>query len=85
MTTTNTTTTTRVPVSGRAALQRINRALAAGGTVLRACKQSSRWYRELGNFYEVDLPTNSITAKHVELEPWARELKVLKDYEFVAE
>lgn len=70
-----------VPISRRALIQRINRALAKEGELLKACRPNSRAYHELGEFYVVDTSANAIVGKDVDLESYARELKVLEKFE----
>jgi hypothetical protein len=62
-------------------LQRLNRALAHEGTVIRACKETSRWFNDLGRYYEDNAQRNAVEAKHVNIEAWAREVGVLKPFE----
>lgn len=79
------------PVSSRALLQRINRALerrakTEGGMweKLIACRPGTRDYADLGAFYEVDYEKNAITGKYIDLEKFGRELEVLKPWERLA-
>ncbi|MDO3620226.1 hypothetical protein Q3O98_03850 [Ralstonia pseudosolanacearum] len=74
----------RVPVSERAVLQRLNRALAKEGVTIRVCKETSRWFHGNGRYYAVDLNRNLITAQHVNIELWARDEGVLKPFEAMA-
>ena len=78
-------TATKVSVSVRALLARVNRKLAHEYLVLKRCKSDSRWYNELGDFYAVSISRNHFDAQHVELEKWAKELGVLKPYEKLAD
>jgi hypothetical protein len=72
---------TKVNVSNRALEGRVNRALKKDGETLKKCRQDSRWFSDLGEYYAVNIELNSVSAKHVDLEVWAKELGVLKDYE----
>lgn len=63
-------------MSFRAVKLRLARALAHEDQFLRACRVGSRWYAELGRYYVVD-GRNNITAKHIDVEKWAREHKVI--------
>jgi hypothetical protein len=75
----------KVSVSARAVLARVNRKLAAEGSVLRRCRQSSRSYSKLGDYYMVNLNSNDIFKMECELEEEARELGVLGEWEVLAE
>jgi hypothetical protein len=72
----------KVPVSTRALIQRINRALAHEGEQLKTTR-GERWRGELGNFYIIDTYRNGIEAQHVDPEELGREMKVLQPYEVV--
>ena len=71
----------KVTVTARALLQRINRKLAPDLEKVMACKQSSRSYNDLGDYYALDQNRNAIIAQHIDLEAWGREMGVLKDWE----
>ncbi len=75
----------RVLVSERAVLQRLNRALAHEVKVIRVCKETSRWFRDCGRYYLVDLNFNAIRDSHIDLEAFAREEGVLKPFEAMAD
>ena len=75
---------TKVPVSQRALIQRINRALAKENEALKAAR-SERDRQQLGNYFVIDLHRNTVQAQHVDLEALARELGVLKPYEALAD
>lgn len=74
---------TKAPVSERALLARINRKLAKDGEKLLRCKQSSRAYAELGDYYIVDTGANVILSKNCDLECIGRESGVLAAWEKV--
>lgn len=74
----------RASVGRRALIQRINRALAKRGDLLKTTR-SDKWRNELGDYYTVDLQQNTVVEKHVELESLGRKLKVLADYERLEE
>ena len=76
---------TKKTVSERAVFHRLNRALAREGQILRQCRGDSPGYRELGNYYCVDLNTNFVCAKHVPLEAWARDFSVLRENEVITD
>lgn len=73
--------TTKAPVSERALLARINRKLVKDGEKLLRCKQSTRAYAELGDYYVVDTGANVILSKNCDLEETGRELGVLAAWE----
>jgi hypothetical protein len=79
----------KVMVSRRAVLQRINRRLAPDGRQLKAYRQglkygaAARWWRDLGEYYIVDVNRNAIERGHVDLEVFGRQLEVLAAYEAV--
>lgn len=75
----------KVSVSARAVLARVNRKLAAEGSVLKRCRQSSRNYDDLGDYYMVNLNSDGIFKVQCELEEEARELGVLGEWEVLAE
>ena len=68
-------------VSERALMARINRKLAREQQQLMKCKQDSRDHAALGDYYLVDLATNSITAQNMDLGDLGRELECLAGYE----
>jgi hypothetical protein len=69
-----------VPVSERALIQRINRALREDDRVLKATR-GERARLDLGYFYILDTRRNFVVAKECNLEVIGRELGVLADYE----
>ncbi len=80
---------TKVPVSERALIQRINRKLQADDEMIRA----SRWIRSDGRLYEdsntgrffiVNFRTNFMGASHVDIEVLGHELGALKAWEELA-
>jgi hypothetical protein len=71
----------KVPVTERALFARVSRALAKDGLVLKRCRADSRWSAELGYYYTVDATRNLIDSKHIDLVQWAREMKLLAEYE----
>ncbi len=70
----------KVPVSRRALVQRINRALAGEEECLRTAR-GGRARQDLGDFYVVNYNRNFVVRKDVDPEDLARELKVLADHE----
>ena len=74
---------TKIQVSERAVLQRLNRALKASGRTIKRCKITAHDYPELGDFYEVD--ATGVTAKHVNLvQAAARVLQPHESLDLVA-
>lgn len=55
--------------------KRLNRQLLKEGQIVK-------WSREMG-WYAVELATNSVTAQHIHLEEWCREMGVMKAGEVV--
>jgi hypothetical protein len=75
---------TKVPVTKRALVQRINRKLLERHEqLLTARGENAR--AELGDFYIVGTHAGGVTDKHVEPEKLGRELGALKPYEVLAE
>lgn len=75
----------KAQVAERALVGRIRRNLSKNGKSLCACKFASRNWISLGNWYIVDNALNGVIATHCDLETLGRELKVLKDYEELAD
>jgi len=74
-----------VPVSHRALIQRINRALRDKGEMLKAAR-SPRVTDELGSHFVVRLTgkrSNIVTQRHADIEALGRELGVLSEWEHV--
>lgn len=82
-------TLTRVAVSERAVVQRINRKLRAvyeeDGIDLHELKKNrgARAIQELGDYYVLDCRANFVIEDHVDPEDYARELGVLAPFESV--
>jgi hypothetical protein len=74
----------QVPVTSRAAIQRINRVLAKKQRVLKVTR-GQRAILDLGHYYVLDQRRNLALETNVSIESMARELGVLKDYETVVE
>lgn len=77
----------RVPVTERALVQRINRALAKSGRhgqVMKKCR-GQRAQLDLGRFYVLDIDRNLVIDTHVDVESLGRQLDVLHEYETLAE
>lgn len=67
-------------VTERAVVMRINRVLKKNDNQLKKYR-GGLWWRDLGDYYILDLSHNNILEGHVDIELIARELGVLKDYE----
>lgn len=72
-----------VTITERALFARLNRSLKKEGKILRRCRQDTGGHAELGDVYCVDIERNLVEAKHVDIEEWARESKVLQAWERV--
>ena len=76
---------TKVPVSERAVIARINRKLKHDGRQLKT--KRGRWREDIsGPYYILDVDSNSVVSggqarSRIDLEELARELEVLADYE----
>ena len=70
-------------ISERALLARINRAL--DDEIVKKCRQDSRWWYSLGDYYSVDLATNVIIDKDIDLEAYGREMGCLTEFEALDE
>ena len=75
----------KAQVTERALAARVRRALQKDGIDLKTCRADSKWFNDTGRWYTVDLATNSLRDRHIDLEGWAREMGLLKSYEEVAE
>jgi hypothetical protein len=73
-----------VPVTVRALLQRVNRALQEDDKVLKSSR-GARAEAELGRFYMIDQRRNVIVDKAVDLDALARKLGALKEYEHLVD
>jgi len=71
----------KVKVSERALIGRVNRVITIDNEVLRICREDTRGFNELGRYYSIDTSRNLVASKNIDLEQWGRELGVLKAYE----
>jgi hypothetical protein len=69
----------KVVVTERALLQRINRKLRDKRQALKSPR--GRQYRELGNYYLLDLSRNSVIERDTDIEKLGRKLGVLQTWE----
>jgi hypothetical protein len=74
------TATHTTKVSQTALVQRIRRRMAETSERLSSCRPGTRWHNDLGDWYAVD-DHNNITARHIDLEAFAKELGVLAENE----
>ncbi len=71
------------PITERALLQRIRRALAKDGKTIKAARSQAE-AQTLGAFYIVD-NQNTIAATVPDLETYARQMRVLEPWETLGE
>jgi len=79
-------TNSKVPVTMRALIQRINRKLARsepGWCEQIKKSRSARSIEHLGEYYVFDTTRGMITDREIDPEDWARKLGVLKPHEEV--
>ncbi len=74
---------TKIPVSERAILQRINRALKPKGSVVTATRRGTEAAKKFGRFVLHD--ESGVERGNIELEKLARDLGAIKEWEVVAE
>jgi len=75
---------TRVPVTERALVQRLNRSLAADGMQLKKTV-GARAFATLGDYYVVDISRNFVVEKEIDIESLGRKRKVLAEWEVLEE
>jgi hypothetical protein len=73
-----------VPVSERALIQRINRALAKEGEKLKKSRGVQTGL-SIGQYYVLDLQRNFVRHQSVDPEDLGRQLNVLQPYEHLSE
>jgi len=71
----------KVPVSERALVGRINRALRDDDLMLRKNRPGGRAEQEMGRYFELNTRINGATQYHVDIEDYGRELGVLREWE----
>lgn len=74
----------KVGVSERALIARLNRKLAQECLQVKKCRVDSRDYFNLGDYYVIDLRANFINSQNVDLTVLAKEYGVLAGYEELA-
>ena len=75
---------TKVPVSERGLIQRLNRKLKNDDLIVKKSRKGSVAQIELGDYYIVDLNRNFIVGKNLDsmdLQSMGRAKKVLEDWE----
>jgi DNA-binding response OmpR family regulator len=72
------------PITTRTLLARINRKLAHSNEAVRKCREGSHGHANLGDYYLLDLYTNTVRNSQIDLEHLARELQVLHEFEQVS-
>ena len=77
--------TEKKPVTERALLARINRALRVSGRVIKATREDSPAFRQTGRYYLLDLGANGIIGHDVDLERFARGMSVIHPHEMMIE
>ena len=70
---------TKVPVTMRAVIQRVNRKLKPDLEALKTTRGDGRMLLDVGRYYIIDYRMNAITHHRVDPEALARELGVLKN------
>jgi hypothetical protein len=75
--------TMKVPVTSRALMQRLNRAMLHQDLVVKKTRGDGRARQELGEFYLVSSRINGVADKNIDLEYYGREYGVLAEYEEV--
>lgn len=70
-----------ITVTERALLARINRKLRPSLHRVKVCREGSRWFIDLGKYYEVDLSRNHHLGSISDLRAYGHELGVLKPHE----
>jgi len=73
-----------VPVTMRALIQRINRALAGKNEIVKAARTEAQ-KEKVGSFFRVDLDSHIVNEKHVDPEKLGRKLGVLQPWEQLAD
>lgn len=77
--------TQKILLSERALCSRLSRKLKENGILLKKCKENNKFYSDLGRYYTVNTRTNSIEAMDINLLEWAKKLKIIKEWEDLAE
>lgn len=69
------------PVSERAMIGRINRALAKDRRVVKASREGSSLYNNMGRFYMLDWSTNTVVDWKLDLTAVAKKLGCIAEWE----
>jgi hypothetical protein len=73
----------RIPVSQAALLRRINRRLVVNGEKLRRTR-GKKAVAQMGSWHVLDIRARRVVDGHVDIEELAREIGVLREWEFLA-
>ena len=71
---------TKVPITERALIQRINRKLKEDDRIMKAARAGTRAEQEVGRYYLIN-SRNHVVDGHCDLEEYGRDLGVLAPYE----
>ncbi len=74
-------TSQKVIVSERALVARINRKIKGEELQLKKCREGSRGFSTLGEYYTVDFSRNTVSDSQIDLSDYAKKLGVLADHE----
>jgi hypothetical protein len=72
-------------ISHSALLRRVNHALSFGGFVIKKTLKQDICREYFGEYYCLDFCDEIVTDKMVDLESYARNMEVLKDWEVLAQ
>jgi len=59
----------------------INRRLVLRGEILKKCAQSSWWHKSLGDYFLIDVESDSVIDTNTDLEKIARKTGALDNWE----
>lgn len=76
---------TKIPLSERAIVARINRKLIKEGYLRLKKARGGRAVASVGDYYLIDANRNLIHATHVNPEGYARQIDVMSKYEAMAD
>lgn len=71
----------KIQITERALTSRLSRKLKEQGILLKKCKENNKFFSDLGKYYTVNTRTNSIESMDINIVEWARNLKVIKEWE----
>lgn len=73
----------KTSISWRALEARVRRHMASDGIALRKCRETSRDYDRLGDYFAIDVSGNSVVGRDIDLAAYAREKGLIKGWEQV--